>query len=110
MSWEETAREHLTNQNYYHGLLVNIAEQLGEESYIADDGSKSQEVLVAKLPKLVEKKLKGVAWRNILMRVLKGVAEAEGYWFESKWGLSEETIKMVENEYTKWLDENNIQP
>jgi len=57
-NWKETAAQHLRNEEYYRGLLIQIGEMLGEEAYIADDGSKQQDVLCAKIPELVAKRLK----------------------------------------------------
>lgn len=41
------------NRDYYRGLVVRIGEGLGEAQYIADDGSKQEDVLCAKVPELV---------------------------------------------------------
>lgn len=50
---EECARQHLRNEEYYRGLVVQIGESIGDASYIADDGTRSEDVLCAKVPELV---------------------------------------------------------
>lgn len=42
------------NRAYYHGLVVRIGESLGEPAYIADDETRSKDVLCAKVPELVD--------------------------------------------------------
>lgn len=53
-AWMQTAAQNDRNTEYYRGLLVRIGESIGEHAYIADDGSRSDDVLCAKLPELVE--------------------------------------------------------
>ena len=52
-NWEESARQYHRNTQYYRNLLVKIGETIGSESYVADDGSISEDILCAKLPELV---------------------------------------------------------
>jgi hypothetical protein len=58
-NWMEIARQHCQNEQYYRGLLDQIGEILGPEAYISDDGSVQQDVVRAKLPELVRRRLKG---------------------------------------------------
>lgn len=52
-AWIETAAQFSRNEDYYRGLVTEIGEGLGDEAFIADDGSRSQDVLCAKVPGLV---------------------------------------------------------
>lgn len=56
-SWVESAAMFSRNEEYYRGLVNEIGEALGDEAYIADDGSRSQDVLCAKVPELVRARL-----------------------------------------------------
>lgn len=53
--WYEAAAQFHRNEQFYRGLLEQIGEIIGEEAYIADDGSRSDEVLCLKLPELVKR-------------------------------------------------------
>jgi hypothetical protein len=53
-AWREIAAQHLRNEQYYRGLVVQIGEMLGAKAYIQDDGGQSQDVLCAKVPELVQ--------------------------------------------------------
>jgi len=57
MLWESIAAQERRNTEYYRGLVISIGKMLGEESYISDDGSVQQDVLCAKVPELVAKRL-----------------------------------------------------
>jgi hypothetical protein len=57
-AWYDTAAQMCRNTEYYRDLCVQIGEAIGEQAYIADDGSRSQDVLCAKLPGLVRALLK----------------------------------------------------
>lgn len=52
-NWEDTAAQHARNEDYYRGLLDQIAGHLGEAAHTCDDGSRSEDPLRAKLPELV---------------------------------------------------------
>jgi hypothetical protein len=52
-AWVETAAMFSRNEEYYRGLVVKIGEMFGDAAYIADDGSRSEDVLCAKVPALV---------------------------------------------------------
>ena len=52
--WMDIAAQNQRNTDYYRGLLVKCGEAIGDQAYIADDGSKSEDVLCAKIPELVE--------------------------------------------------------
>jgi hypothetical protein len=52
--WMDFAAQNLRNVEYYRGLLDQIGESIGPAAYIADDGSISDSVLVAKLPEMIK--------------------------------------------------------
>jgi hypothetical protein len=54
-AWREDAKRHWRNEEYYRGLVDECAKHLGDEVFIADDGSRSDSVLRAKVPELVAK-------------------------------------------------------
>ena len=51
--WRETAAQAYRNVDYYRGLVVQIGDMFGEAAHLADDGSRSEDVLCAKVPQLV---------------------------------------------------------
>jgi hypothetical protein len=53
-NWTETARQHLRNEEYYRGLLVQIGATLGPAAYTQDDGGIVDAPLIAKVPEVVE--------------------------------------------------------
>jgi hypothetical protein len=53
-AWKETARQAECNVAYYRDLLDQIAAWLGSDAYLADDGTRFQNPLRAKLPELVK--------------------------------------------------------
>jgi len=53
-TWMETAAQNQRNTDYYRGLLVKCGEAISDKAYIADDGSRSEDVLCAKIPELVD--------------------------------------------------------
>ena len=55
-AWIGDCEQHLNNTGYYRGLLVEIGNLLGYVARRADDGSMSENVLVAKVPKLVHER------------------------------------------------------
>lgn len=56
-AWLRTAREYSNAAEFYRGLVEQVGETLGDECYIADDGTRSKDVLALKVPE-VAKKLK----------------------------------------------------
>lgn len=54
MGWVEVACLFSKNESYYRGLLDRIGLIIGDDAFICDDGSKSQSILRAKLPALVQ--------------------------------------------------------
>ena len=56
-AWMDTAAHFSNGLEYYRGLVIRCGEALGEDAYICDDGSRSEDVLCAKVPELVEKHL-----------------------------------------------------
>ena len=55
--WEATAAQEARNRDYYRGLVVEIGHLLGDVSRIADDGTRADDVLCAKVPALVKARL-----------------------------------------------------
>lgn len=53
-AWETTAREAENNRHYYHGLVFRIGLLFGDEGRTTDDGGLADDVLCAKIPRLVE--------------------------------------------------------
>lgn len=51
--WMEEAARNGRNTEYYRGLVEKCGETIGQGARIADDGSRSQDVLCAKVPELV---------------------------------------------------------
>jgi hypothetical protein len=58
-NWMESARQHCRNEEYYRGLLDEIGNILGPEAFTDETGSIQHEVVRAKLPELVRRRLKG---------------------------------------------------
>ncbi len=52
-SWRALAVGMSRNIRYYCSLVESIGEMFGNDAYTADDGSKSQNLLYEKIPKLV---------------------------------------------------------
>jgi hypothetical protein len=56
-AWKESAAQFCRGAEYYRGLLDRIGRAIGPEAYVADDGSVSDDVLRAKVPEIIEKRL-----------------------------------------------------
>ena len=71
-AWMESTAFHLTNEQYYRSLVVEIGETLGQQSKVADDGSVMEDVLCAKVPEMVRQMQNAIlgAWES-----LQGVEE-----------------------------------
>lgn len=54
-NWQEIAAQHARNEEYYRGLLDQVAAHLGPAVYISDDGSTQDSPLRSKIPELVGK-------------------------------------------------------
>lgn len=54
VNWEDVAREYARNETYFRNLLVKCGNAFGKASHIADSGDDMGDVLVAKVPELVE--------------------------------------------------------
>jgi len=52
--WMQTAAQYHRNTDYYRGLLEQCGEIIGEEAYIADDGTRMEDVLCAKIPGIIK--------------------------------------------------------
>lgn len=57
-SWMDDAARHCRNECYYRDLLVQCGKAIGKPAFTCDDGSKSEDVLCAKIPELVENLVK----------------------------------------------------
>jgi hypothetical protein len=64
--WEDTAAQMCRNMEYYRGLVDQVGRLLGDAAYIADDGSRSDDILRAKVPELVEARLKAMVTQSPL--------------------------------------------
>ena len=64
--WQETAMQNQRNADYYRSLVVKIGELFGDAAYIQDDGGRSEDILCAKVPELVQEM---VALQKVLQRV-----------------------------------------
>lgn len=53
-AWMDTAAQAQRGVDYYRGLVVRCGNALGDAAKTCDDGSKSDDVLCAKVPELVE--------------------------------------------------------
>jgi hypothetical protein len=52
-TWMQTAAQNQRNTDYYRGLLEKCGESIGDRAYICDDGTKSIDVLCAKIPEII---------------------------------------------------------
>lgn len=52
-NWLETAAQHLRNEQFYYGLLEQVALHLGPDVFVSDDGSVQDAPLMLKVPDLV---------------------------------------------------------
>lgn len=55
LNWKATAEQAQRNSDFHRGLLLQVADKLGSEVYIADDGTRMQDPLLLKVPELVAK-------------------------------------------------------
>lgn len=53
-AWMQSAAEFANSVEYYQGLLDRCGDAIGEPAFTCDDGSKSEDVLRAKIPELVQ--------------------------------------------------------
>jgi len=53
-AWMETAAQSQRNTDYYRGLLERCGKAIGDRAYTQDDGGRSEDVLCAKIPEIVE--------------------------------------------------------
>ena len=73
--WMDTAAFHCRNEEYYRGLLFDAAKHLGGEAYVCDDGTRSEDPLVVKVPPLVAL---AIEHRNTYSSILRKCAEILG--------------------------------
>lgn len=60
-AWMDTVAQYGRNADFYRGLLDRIGRAVGEEAFIADDGTVQESPLRFKLPRLVEQLASKVA-------------------------------------------------
>ncbi|MCG7904612.1 MAG: hypothetical protein JAY60_19580 [Candidatus Thiodiazotropha weberae] len=53
-AWMQTAAQHHRNADYYRGLVERCGKAIGNRAHICDDGSRSEDVLCAKVPEIIE--------------------------------------------------------
>ena len=53
-NWMDTAAQNQRNTDYYRGLLERCGKAIGDRAFITDDGSRSEDVLCAKIPEIIE--------------------------------------------------------
>lgn len=73
--WQESAAQHLRNEQYYAGLLDRIGALFGDEAKTADDGSVRTEVLRAKVPELVARLVQRTRGTTIQEGLLKSASD-----------------------------------
>jgi hypothetical protein len=78
-AWIETARQHAANEEYYRGLVQRIGLLFGDVAYIADDGSRMDSVLCAKVPELVAARIALLTPTEDDERIAREIAHANGY-------------------------------
>jgi len=54
-NWKESAAMFSRNEDYYRGLLDDVAKHLGKDVFISDDGTVQDTPLRAKIPELVSR-------------------------------------------------------
>lgn len=59
-AWMDTAAQAQRGVDYYRDLVVACGKSIGTAAYICDDGTRSDSVLCAKVPDLVEDLVRGV--------------------------------------------------
>lgn len=74
-NWIGTARQHLRNEEFYHGIVTKIGETFGVDAETSDDGSVQDRVLALKVPELV------AALRSELYNLREVPVEGERFWF-----------------------------
>ena len=51
--WMDTAAQNQRNTDYYRGLLVRCGKTIGDRAFVADDGTRAEDVLCAKIPEII---------------------------------------------------------
>ncbi len=57
-AWMDDAAQAQRNTDFYRGLVVRCGKAIGPEAFLCDDGTVSEDVLCAKVPELVEEKIR----------------------------------------------------
>lgn len=52
-AWMQTAAQNQRNTDYYRGLLEQCGNIIGDRAFIADDGTRTDDVLCAKIPEII---------------------------------------------------------
>lgn len=76
-AWADTAAFHARNEDYYRGLVDQIAAHVGPEVYVQDDGGVVDEPLRAKVPELVKKMARRLAAAEALAKAAERVLDVE---------------------------------
>ncbi len=59
-AWENDARQAQDNTTYYRGLVIHIGQLFREAAHTQDDGGRSENILCAKVPGLVERVVEAI--------------------------------------------------
>ena len=51
--WMDTAAQNQRNTDYYRGLLVRCGKTICDRAFVADDGTRAEDVLCAKIPEII---------------------------------------------------------
>ena len=51
--WMQTAVQNQRNTDYYRELLEQCGKSIGDRAYTADDGTRMEDVLCAKIPEII---------------------------------------------------------
>ena len=51
--WMQTAAQNQRNTDYYRGLLEQCGKTIGDRAFIAEDGTRMDDVLCAKIPEII---------------------------------------------------------
>tara|TARA_Y100000310_G_scaffold328962_2_gene397993 strand:- start:61 stop:489 length:429 start_codon:yes stop_codon:yes gene_type:complete len=58
-SWEEIAKQHCRNEEFWRGIVIDVGRLLGPEVYVQDDGGVSEDPLALKIVPLLKERLGG---------------------------------------------------
>lgn len=107
-AWMDTAAHESSGRDYYRGLLYRCGVSLGEPAHLCDDGTRSEDVLRAKVPELVRDL---VMERDVLRELVRDasnvIRETHEYLDECGPLLADEDpesgVHEVKSRLAKWL-------